>query len=793
MEITKNNHYVPQWYQNGFIDNHKKQLCYLTRYEIPLPNGDLKIHHSKKWHTSAQKFYEEHLYSTFFGTEVNDEIEKKLFGPIDDNGSKAIRAFLTDDPSQWNHNFESLFTYLDSQKLRTPKGLDWIKSKYSKLDQMQLMIEMQSLRSIHCTLWAEGIRELVSAEDSDVKFITSDHPVTIYNYALPPNAEHCIYPNDPDISLIGSQTIFPLDKNRCLILTNYEYAREPENANPLQPRTNAARMRHSMVNTIEFINSRKLTRDEVNKINYIIKTRAKAAVAAGKDEWLYPENDVTCDWAELRYVLLPPQNMLYRFSGEMYAKFDDGTVHYQDMFGRTTPPNKYLSKDTDEARLGRNDLCGCGSGKKYKHCCRGVPSDLRTTWDVASIRERNLAFCKCIRDVLGLDRDKNWLDVRKELSEDQITRIYGFYSVLWPRDTDIYSLLPKPDGKFRGLYTGPLDVRVIGVNALPMASLFDEFLIENPVTNPNNVKPDFSPIESPSKYKYQALKEFLFMLEMEPFVRLGLINLIPNPCEFDMNLMRAMMDMTRERCLKKQVINQQDHCLYLALSIEDQLNVTAMMSRKARVQLIIDAFDLDKVAANKIIDELEHEAEASPLLLLQKNDARHSSHYIQFRLSPNFEMSLFIAQATGSVLVTDSGSRWQEFMSAQHRKQGVVSYPWNRVFNHFNMWPIDEQFLNSGLKSQCYFNTLRNHLRTADRMVLENNQDAHQLTQLASQVSYFMKQLVQVTDPVKMNKLNICSPEGGFYDDNVQRLLIRSGCLKYDHKVRSVYGMSIHY
>ena len=148
MEITKNNHYVPQWYQNGFIDNHKKQLCYLTRYEIPLPNGDLKIHHSKKWHTSAQKFYEEHLYSTFFGTEVNDEIERKLFGPIDDNGSKAIRAFLTDDPSQWHHNFESLFTYLDSQKLRTPKGLDWIKSKYSKLNQMQLMIEMQSLRTL---------------------------------------------------------------------------------------------------------------------------------------------------------------------------------------------------------------------------------------------------------------------------------------------------------------------------------------------------------------------------------------------------------------------------------------------------------------------------------------------------------------------------------------------------------------------------------------------------------------------------------------------------------------------
>ena len=791
MEITKNNHYVPQWYQNGFIDNHKKQLCYLTRYEIPLPNGDLKIHHSKKWHTSAQKFYEEHLYSTFFGTEVNDEIEKKLFGPIDDNGSKAVRAFLTDDQPQWHHNFENLFTYLDSQKLRTPKGLDWIKSKYSKLNQMQLMIEMQSLRTIHCTLWAEGIRELVSAEDSDVKFITSDHPVTIYNYALPPNSEHCIYPNDPDIALKGSQTIFPLDKNRCLILTNYEYAREPENANPLQPRTNAARIRHSMVNTIEFINSRRLTRDEVNKINYIIKTRAKAAVAAGKDEWLYPENDVTCDWDELRYVLLPPQNMLYRYNGEMYAKFDDGTVHYQDMFGRTTPPNKYLNKNTDEARLGRNDLCGCGSGKKYKHCCRGVPSDLRTTWDVASIRERNLAFCKCIRDVLGLDRDKNWIDIRKELSEDQISRIYGFYSVLWPRDTDIYSLLPKPDGKFRGLYTGPLDVRVIGVNALPMASLFDEFLIENPITNPNNVKPAFSPIESPSKYKYQALKEFLFMLEMEPFISLGLINLIPDPCEFDMHLMRAMMEMARKRGFKKQALNEQDYRLHLSMTIEDLLNSTAIMPKEDRIQLLIHEFGLDEVAATQTIHELESQAETSPLVLLQQAEHRKGGQFIQFRMGPNYEMSLLIAQVTGSVLVTDSGSRWQELMSAQHREQGIVSYPWSDLFNQFNVWPFDEQFLTTFRKSEDHFNIARSHLKMADLMVLKNNRDACQLSQLASRVSAFMKLLGQGSNQIKLKDFNICCPEGGFYDANVQRLLIRSSCLKYDNKVRSVYGIDL--
>ncbi len=779
---------MPQWHQKGFMDERENQLCHLTRREIDLKNGEFKTVYSKKWHTSAQRFYERDLYSTFFGAEVNDEIEQKLFGPIDDNGSKAVRAFITDDQSQWHHNFQDLFTYLDAQKLRTPKGLDWIKSKYPELTQLQLMVEMLSLRTIHCTLWAEGVRELVSAEDSDIKFIVSDHPVTVYNYACPPESELCGYPNDPDIALKGSQTIFPLDKNRCLILTNLEYAQDTDNVNPLDQRTNATRMRSSMVNTIEFINTRKLNADEVTQINHIIKSRAKASVAAGKKEWLYPENDVACDWADLRHVLLPPSGELHRYGGEMFAQFEDGSVHYQDAFGRTTPQNEYLNKNIDEAQIGRNDLCGCGSGRKYKSCCRNVPGDLRTTWDVASIRERNLAFCNCIRDVLGLNSGKTWLDVRRELSDDQISEIYGFYSILWPRETDIYSLLPKSDGKFRGLYTGSLDVRTIGVNALPMASVFDEFLIETPITNPNNVRPEFSPTESPSKYKYQALKDFLFMLQIEPFIGLGLVNLVPDPSEFDIELMRAMMEMARDRGQAEDVLCEQDRRLHFRMATEDLLNSIAMMPREAKIQTLISEFGLDEETATQTISELERKAEASPLVMLQKMNAGEGGQLIQVRMGPNYEMALLMAQVTGSVLVTDSGSRWQELTSAQHRNQGIVTYPWGEAFDQLGSLPIDEQFLETFRKSQGHFATARNLLKTADRMVLDDNRNA---ARLAGQAFDFMGRLGQVTEPLRIDTLKILSPDGGFYDTHVQRLLARSSCQRYDHRVRSIYGIGL--
>lgn len=62
---------------------------------------------------TSRAFVEQDLYSTFFGVEVNDEIERKLFGDIDRRGAEAIRAFCGDDQRAWHEHFEDLFEFLD--------------------------------------------------------------------------------------------------------------------------------------------------------------------------------------------------------------------------------------------------------------------------------------------------------------------------------------------------------------------------------------------------------------------------------------------------------------------------------------------------------------------------------------------------------------------------------------------------------------------------------------------------------------------------------------------------------
>jgi hypothetical protein len=257
MTKTRNNHYVPQWYQEGFFEPGRTTYAYLdlTPKQHALPDGRLVTGKSKFDAPTARAFWERDLYSTFFGTSVNDEIERKLFGDIDGRGAPAVRAFIGDDKGEWQKHFKSFFEYLDIQKIRTPKGLDWLAAQYPRLSQNDLMFEMQGIRMIHTSMWTEGVREIVSAEESAVKFIVTDHPVTIYNHAVPPDAAGAVYPHDPSIALKASQTIFPLNRDFCLILTNLEYAQNPS-ASPLEKRTFAGNFRSSMVRTDAFIRAR---------------------------------------------------------------------------------------------------------------------------------------------------------------------------------------------------------------------------------------------------------------------------------------------------------------------------------------------------------------------------------------------------------------------------------------------------------------------------------------------------------------------------------------------------------
>ncbi len=46
----------------------------------------------------------------------NDDIERLLFGEIDDLGARSVRAFTSENVGAWHRHFSDFFSYIDTQK-----------------------------------------------------------------------------------------------------------------------------------------------------------------------------------------------------------------------------------------------------------------------------------------------------------------------------------------------------------------------------------------------------------------------------------------------------------------------------------------------------------------------------------------------------------------------------------------------------------------------------------------------------------------------------------------------------
>lgn len=789
---------MPEWYQKGFFEPGRKTLEYLNLAPETFKRSDGSTGHKRTLHAAppSRAFVERDLYSTFFGATVDDEIERKLFGDVDTRGARAVRAFAEGEPSECHRNFESLFEYIDIQKLRTPKGLAWLRAQYPSLSQNELMMEMQAMRMMHCTIWTEGVREIVSAEDAEVKFIITDHPVTVYNPGAPPRSKSSSFPLEPGIELKGTQTLFPLDRNHCLILTNLEYAKDHA-VDPLSKRTFARRFRTSMVRTDAFIRSRKLSTEEVQAVNQVIRTRAHRFVAAGDTDWLPEPVSDPHAWRDLGVVLLPPSDELFGFGGEIYASYENGDVHYQDAFGRMEKEREFLKKPPVERPLKPSDPCGCGSEKPYRVCCKLKPLHLRPAWDELSIRERNLALFRGIENILELRSDQDWTEVRRSITDEKISKIYSVYEALWPLETDLLSLLPKPDGSARAVYTGMLDARKISETAMGASLMFGEVFIQHPFINPRTVKDDFNPVKNPQTYRQEVLKSVLLFMHLMPLVEIGLVNLFPDPWDFDHNLRQHTMHLAKERWRLLRPLMPADDSGFKDLASEEFRRSLYQLSEDGqRAMLKRHSPELDNGQIENLIQGFEALKENDPFAVLQAGahlDGKDGGQFQTFKLAPNFEMAMYMAQATGAAIITDHPMRWKELLFTILMRNGDQANHLPGLANkiarsRFSFAQHNGEILEWWWKDRLQphvpvFRDAYRYLGRVDSKGVKPNFE-QRITAQFTRAHDAYETAIRKADLVRRETRIQCAfPKGGIYDSTISRLLLMSSS---EHHVQSV-------
>ena len=323
----KHNHYVPEWYQKKFLPEGQFKLHYLDLDPEKITSRGHKYTRKAKLHWSPKKcFAQDDLYTTKWGGLENRDIEKFFFGKLDAEAPKAIDHFAHyefDDQSE--KAFETLVPYMSVQKLRTPKGLKWLAGVLNTRNSNEVLLQLQALQNIFCAIWTECVWQIADASRSSTKFIISDHPVVVYNRECFPASKWCRGVDDPDIRFVATQTYFPLNLEKILILTNLSWVRDPYQ-NPLKLRPNPDFLRPTFFNLTDIHLGRQLSEEEVIEINYITKRRSLRYIAAAEEEWLYPELRLRSKcWRKLGdgYLLMPDPRHIHG-GGQVTIGYDTG-------------------------------------------------------------------------------------------------------------------------------------------------------------------------------------------------------------------------------------------------------------------------------------------------------------------------------------------------------------------------------------------------------------------------------------------------------------------------------------
>jgi hypothetical protein len=334
--VSEIHHYVPRWYQKRFIPNGNGKLWYLDLDPELVTNGSVR--HRKKalqhW-DPAKCFWTDNLYSMQFGGAVTDELEKRLFGPVDRKGASATRFFNEYEGFRpgIREEYHSLLAYIGAQRFRTPRGLSFLQKVIKIRDHTQTLIAMSNLFRAYDTMWMEGVWEIVRARNSNSKFIITDNPVTFFNSRLVPGGFPS--PGGNDFPQVGTRTLFPLGPDSCLIITHLQLVRNPWN-DPAQVRENARSFQPTVVKFTDIQFGRELENEEVLRINLILKRSADKFIASPNHDALYPERQLPAIWwRDLdRDWFLLPNPWKVPFTTGIMVGYDDGTAWGMDEYGR---------------------------------------------------------------------------------------------------------------------------------------------------------------------------------------------------------------------------------------------------------------------------------------------------------------------------------------------------------------------------------------------------------------------------------------------------------------------------
>ena len=354
------------------------------------------------------------------------------------------------------------------------------------------------------------------------------------------------------------------------------------------------------------------------------------------------------------------------------------------------------------SKIGRNDLCPCGTGKKYKWCCYGKVdwngifrsgSDWRP---YLSIRGRNIHFVNKIAEILQLNSHKNLSDYKKGFTEKAVREIHEAIFEVWPQNSDITTILQSSSEDVSGLYIGDYDIEYISRGIVRHSIYANKILVVDPFMYPISVRDEYNPILEPAQYKAQTLKNVNFWLSLLPWIESGLIEVIRTPADFDRGLNWESMKRQRKKFEETPKLKEASEHSVEELKkrhMEKQTQTHLLSAPDSYIEGLIKKLGLEKdgYTAKDFLKYVNKQRESDPNFL-EIIGPESDGQLHMMSTGASYDIAQLTASITKSYLVTDIYYKWRE-IEIDRSKNNAENRVWSPFAKAFQESPL--KFLNN--------------------------------------------------------------------------------------------------
>jgi len=307
-----------------------------------------------------------------------------------------------------------------------------------------------------------------------------------------------------------------------------------------------------------------------------------------------------------------------------------------------------------------------------------------------TLHERNIYLLDAATNSFDLSKT-NRADIWRTISEQQVRELYEVVSDLWHPKTDIAELLPSPSPELRAMYFGNLDPAYFPRNIYRFSLYADQIFIVDPFHKPHALRDEFNPLIHPDRYKSDTLRLLYFLMEAEPWIRSGIVTLIPNPGQFDFEFRNESVRLAKERTKRFQ-FTKEDLDENSEEGKEDFRRFIQRLPREELLQTIRQQNPgISDSKAAEVYEYLLEERRRDPLALDQTIEGPEDQ-ITAIQVGGNLETVLALSEEIGAFPYTSLGWRWRELLSERNELSDLAKV-WSPLSKTFHQ--LDFKFLDN--------------------------------------------------------------------------------------------------